>query len=155
MSNYDDRLKTLREEALETQETFQDLPADAWPSKATRSRTLGVFGYARTILETTDPELLRGKRASRDGVTRSGRRARGVEAVAVGLSAVAGPAAFLLRMPTLFKDRGPLRDRLGEAVARARASVESVPDDDAVGRDRDEWVDALVQRAQIAPPGLG
>jgi hypothetical protein len=58
MSNYDDRLKTLREEALETQETLQDLPADAWPSKATRSRTLGVFGYARTILETTDPELL-------------------------------------------------------------------------------------------------
>jgi len=58
MSNYDDRLKTLREEALETQETLQDLPADAWPSKATRSRTLGVFGYVRTILETTDPELL-------------------------------------------------------------------------------------------------
>lgn len=58
MSNYDDRLKTLREEARETQELLQDLPADAWPSKATRSRTLGVFGYARTILETTDPELL-------------------------------------------------------------------------------------------------
>lgn len=58
MSNYDDRLKTLREEACETQELLQDLAADAWPSTATRSRTLGVFAYARTILETTDPELL-------------------------------------------------------------------------------------------------
>lgn len=57
-------------------------------------------------------------------------------------------------MPTLFIDKGPLRDRLGEALDRARASVHAVPDHEAVGRGRDEWVDALVQRARISPPGL-
>ena len=59
----------------------------------------------------------------------------------------AGPAAFLWTMPTLFIDKDPLRDRLGEALDRARASVHAVPDHEAVGRGRDEWVDALAASA--------
>jgi hypothetical protein len=58
MSSYDDRLKSLREAAHDAEEAIRDLAPDDWPSEETRARTLGVFAYARIILETTDPELL-------------------------------------------------------------------------------------------------
>lgn len=57
-------------------------------------------------------------------------------------------------MPTLFNENGPLRDRLGEDLVRVQSSVRAVPDHEAVGRDRDEWVDALVRRTRISPPVL-
>ena len=55
-------------------------------------------------------------------------------------------------MPTLFSDKGALSDRLREALDRTRASVHGVRDEEAIGRDRDEWVDALVQKARFRAP---
>jgi hypothetical protein len=58
MSNYDDRLAALRDQARETEATMQNLAESEWPAKAVRDRTLGVLAYAQTVLETTDPTLV-------------------------------------------------------------------------------------------------
>jgi hypothetical protein len=55
-------------------------------------------------------------------------------------------------MRTLFHDGGSLAAHLAAQLATAKSSVTSVSDSDALGRDRDEWVDRLYQRLRADPP---
>lgn len=55
-------------------------------------------------------------------------------------------------MPVLFQASGALATHLADRLAKARSAVEAVPDSDAVGRERDEWIDGLVRRWSIDPP---
>lgn len=58
MSNYGDRLNNLRKLANSAEKQLIGLPAEAWPSKETRERCLGVFGYVQVVLEASDAQLL-------------------------------------------------------------------------------------------------
>lgn len=58
MSSYDDRLESLTDLARQAAEAMHDVPDDDWPSDDVRDRTLGVLGYARVALETSDAALL-------------------------------------------------------------------------------------------------
>jgi hypothetical protein len=60
LSNYGDHLESLRELARSTENEMLGLPDEAWPDKETREHCLGVFGYARVVLEASDGDLLRG-----------------------------------------------------------------------------------------------
>lgn len=55
-------------------------------------------------------------------------------------------------MPTLFQTNGALAGYLETRMAKAQTEIEGVPDADAIGRERHEWLDALVRRWRIAPP---
>lgn len=55
-------------------------------------------------------------------------------------------------MPTLFQTNGSLAGHLEARLAKARTEIQAVPDADALGRERDEWLDALVRRWRIDPP---
>lgn len=61
MSNYDDRLKSLREHAADADLAIRDLPEDAWAGKELREHFLGVMAYARVVLEASDGALLSDK----------------------------------------------------------------------------------------------
>lgn len=58
MSSYDDRLTSLQDLARDAETAMRDLGDDAWPSGEMRERCLGVFAYARVVLESSDGALL-------------------------------------------------------------------------------------------------
>src|SRR5215210_2991115 len=55
-------------------------------------------------------------------------------------------------MHNLFQDGGSLAQHLAAQLTTARSSITSVSDSEALGRNRDEWVDRLYQRLRVDPP---